>query len=87
MEVPTLPQMGQAVVAPTLAETSDTCLYHVNIIREDKGERTASAEMKKHAAMYIKGVRGAAALRDSIMKTNSTADLEEILNRIKDENT
>lgn len=78
---------GEIYVAPTLAETIDTCLYHVNLIREDKGERTASAEMKKHAAMYIKGVRGAAALRDSIMKTNSTADLEEILNRIKDENT
>ena len=71
--------------SPTLAEVIDTCLYHIRLIREDKGERSASAEMKKHAAMYIKGVRGAASLRDSIMKTNSTAELEAILTNIKNE--
>ena len=70
---------------PTLSEVVDTCLYHVQLIREDKGERTANAEMKKHAAMYIKGVRGAASLRDSIMKTSSTAELENILTSIKNE--
>ena len=70
---------------PTLSEVVDTCLYHVQLIREDKGERSASAEMKKHAAMYIKGVRGAASLRDSIMKTSSTAELENILTSIKNE--
>ena len=53
--------------SPTLGEVIDTCLYHIRLIREDKGERSASAEIKKHAVMYIKGVRGAASLRDSII--------------------
>ena len=72
---------------PTLSEIIDACIYHIRLIRHDKGERTASAEMKKHAALYIKGVRGAAAYRDSIMKTSSTNELEEILYKIRLENS
>ena len=48
-------------------------------MRADKGEYTASAEIKKHAALYIKGVRGAASIRDKIMKTHSTTEIEQIL--------
>lgn len=71
---------------PTLSEAIDTCLEHINLIREDKGEHTASAEIKKHAAMYIKGVRSAASVRDRIMKTHSTYEIEEILNELKSGN-
>lgn len=71
---------------PTLAQAIDTCIEHINLIREDKGEHTASAEIKKHAAMYIKGVRSAASVRDRIMKTHSTYEIEEILNELKNAN-
>ncbi len=71
---------------PTLAEAIDTCIEHINLIRADKGEHTASAEIKKHAAMYIKGVRSAASVRDRIMKTRSTYEIEEILNELKNTN-
>ena len=71
---------------PTLAEAIDTCIEHINLIRADKGEHTASAEIKKHAAMYIKGVRSAASVRDRIMKTHSTYEIEEILNDLKNAN-
>ncbi len=74
---------GREYLRPSLSETVDCCLRHIRLIREDKGERTASAEIKKHAAMYIKGVRSAAALRDRIMKSSSTAEIEEILNELK----
>ena len=60
----------------------NACLYHINLMRESKGERVAGAEIKKHAALYIKGVRGAAAVRDSIMKTDSTFDIEKILKEL-----
>ncbi len=69
-----------------LAEAIDTCIEHINLIREDKGEHTASAEIKKHAAMYIKGVHSAASVRDRIMKTHSTYEIEEILNELKNAN-
>ena len=71
---------------PTLSQAIDTCIEHINLIREDKGEHTASAEIKKHAAMYIKGVRSAASVRDRIMKTHSTYEIEEILNELKSAN-
>lgn len=71
---------------PTLAQAIDTCIEHINLIRADKGEHTASAEIKKHAAMYIKGVRSAASVRDRIMKTHSTYEIEEILNELKNAN-
>ena len=71
---------------PTLAQAIDTCIEHINLIRADKGEHTASAEIKKHAATYIKGVRSAASVRDRIMKTHSTYEIEEILNELKNAN-
>lgn len=64
---------------PSISEIIDTCLKHVELMRADKGEYTASAEIKKHAALYIKGVRGAASIRDKIMKTHSTTEIEQIL--------
>ncbi len=77
---------GEKFTNPTIAEIVDGCLYHIKLIREDKGEYTASAEMKKHAALYIKGVRSAASIRDRIMKTRSTAEIEEILLEVKKSN-
>ena len=74
---------GEKFDPPSIAQTVDTCLRHIEIMREDKGEYTASAEIKKHAALYIKGVRGAASMRDAIMKTRSTSEVEEILNGLK----
>ncbi len=78
---------GRDFIPPTLCEIIDTCLHHIDIMRQDKGEYTASAEIKKHAALYIKGVHGAASVRDKIMKTRSTAQIEEILNEIKSRGT
>ncbi len=71
---------------PTLGERFDTCLHHISLIREHKGEYTAAAEIKKHAALYIKGVRSAASVRDRIMKTTSTEEIENIINELKEEN-
>ncbi len=69
---------------PTLEESIDTCLYHVELMRRSKGERVASAEIKKHAALYIKGIRGAASIRDAIMKTASTSEIDEIIYGLKE---
>ncbi len=67
-----------------LPEMIDCCLYHIHLIREDKGEITASAEIKKHAALYVKGVRSAASIRDRIMKARSTGEIENIISELKE---
>ena len=77
---------GKEYIEPTLEERLDTCLRHVSLIRDSKGEHTAAAEIKKHAALYIKGVRSAASVRDRIMKTRSTEELEAIINELKEGN-
>lgn len=69
------------------SEIIDCCMYHIRLIREDKGEHIASAEIKKHATLYIKGMRSAAAIRDRIMKTRSTEEIEHILFEIIEEHT
>lgn len=73
---------NEQFIPPTLEEKIETCLCHVQSIRENKGEYTAAAEIKKHAALYIKGVRSAASVRDAIMKTHATAEIEEILRQL-----
>lgn len=77
---------GREFTPPTLSERLNTCLSHVSLIRDNKGEYTAAAEIKKHAALYIKGVRSAAAVRDRIMKTRSTSEIEDIINELKEGN-
>ena len=52
-------------------------------MREHKGEHVCSAEIKKHVALYIKGIHGAAEIRDRIMKTRSTEEIEAIINELK----
>ena len=53
---------------------------HMELLVKDKGENVAAAECRKHLAWYIKGVRGAAALRDEI---NRTENIEKTLELIK----
>jgi tRNA-dihydrouridine synthase len=64
---------------PSIEEKLNTCLSHISLIRDYKGEYTAAAEIKKHAALYIKGIRSAASIRDAIMKTKSTYEIEELI--------
>jgi nifR3 family TIM-barrel protein len=78
---------GKEYEQPTLEDRLDTCLSHISLIRDQKGEYTAAAEIKKHAALYIKGVRSAASVRDRIMKTSSTEEIENIINQLKEENS
>lgn len=77
---------GKEYEQPTLEDRLDTCLSHISLIRDQKCEYTAAAEIKKHAALYIKGVRSAASVRDRIMKTSSTEEIENIINQLKEEN-
>lgn len=72
--------------APELQERLTVCLEHIALIRDNKGEHTAAAEIKKHAALYIKGIRGSASIRDRIMKTSSTSEIEEIIGELMEAN-
>lgn len=76
---------GEDYSQPTISEKLDTCVQHIDLIKANKGEYTAAAEIKKHAAFYIKGIRSAASVRDRIMKTTSTDEIKSIINELREE--
>lgn len=76
---------GEEYIQPTLSERLDACVQHIDLIKANKGEYTAAAEIKKHAALYIKGIRSAASVRDRIMKTTSTDEIKSIINELREE--
>lgn len=55
---------------------------HMSLLIADKGEDVAACECRKHLAWYIKGVRGAAALRDEINRTEKLEDTLSLIRKI-----
>ena len=63
----------------TAAERLPVALRHLSLLVENKGEKVAVREMRKHAAWYTKGVRNAARAREQVNQAASAAQLAEIL--------
>lgn len=57
-------ERGEALESPSLEERMSVMLRHMELACVYKEEGQAMREMRKHAAWYIKGVRGAARLRN-----------------------
>ena len=56
---------------PTMRERMETALAHACDMIARKGERVALAEVRKHMSWYCRGVRGAAAVRNALMRAES----------------
>jgi tRNA-dihydrouridine synthase B len=64
---------------PDLREKIDMILRHAGMLVAEKGERAAILEMRKHAAWYLKGVRGSSALRGKLNAIVAEAELKTLL--------
>ena len=69
---------GRILPEPPLSERMLVLLRQAAATVEDKGERTALLEMRKHAAWYIKGLRGAANFRRRCGEISTMAELEKL---------
>jgi len=69
---------GTVLPEPTPDERTAMMLRHVQLLCEYKSERHGMREARKHAAWYLKGMRGGAALRQRAVTITSYAELEEI---------
>ena len=69
---------------PPIEERMEIMVRHIKSLCENKGDYVGMREARKHAAWYIKGIRGAAALRQEIGSLESFEQLEEIINRVID---
>ncbi len=71
---------------PPVSERMLVMLRHIKRICEYKGERVGIREARKHAAWYIKGIKGAASYRQQVGALESIEELEKLAFRIVCEN-
>ena len=74
---------GTVPPAPTNDERADAFLRQLDLCIEEKGERLAVRQMRKHAAYYIKGASGSAALRKKAVEAESRADFEAVFSEFR----
>ena len=72
---------------PPVSERMRVMIKHIERICEYKGEKVGIKEARKHAAWYIKGMRGAAAYRQQICMLSSIEQLHELAYKIAVENS
>lgn len=69
---------GEILPEPSSAEKIDKALYHLDMMYNFKGQRGV-VEMRKHLAWYLKGIKGAALLRDKINRLENIDDIKKVL--------
>lgn len=72
---------------PPVSERMRVMVKHIKRICEYKGERVGIREARKHAAWYIKGIKGAASYRQQVGMLESIEQLEELAYKIMIENS
>lgn len=68
--------------APTDEEKIKMLMKHLDLIIEDKGERIAVREIRKHVGWYIKGMHGAAAFRREVNSIDDAAVMRTAIERL-----
>lgn len=74
---------GVRLPDPPFSERMDALRAQARMAAEEKGERAALREMRKHAAWYFTGLRGAAALRREAGTIAAFSDLDSLCERAK----
>lgn len=73
---------GVILPEPPVSERMAVMLKHIKLICEYKGESVGIREARKHAAWYIKGIKGAAAYRKQVGTLSSIEELEKLAAQI-----
>jgi len=64
---------------PSIEEVVDMALRHFLLLSELKGEAAAAREMRRHTAWYVKGLPGAARVRQKLVGVSSFKEAQFIL--------
>ena len=76
---------GEKFSTPTLSERIETAVDLVRSIVSEKGEFTGIREARGRASHFIKGLPGAAAVRDRLNHAETMLEFEEIIRTLKEE--
>ncbi|WP_078543178.1 tRNA dihydrouridine synthase DusB [Litchfieldia alkalitelluris] len=72
-------ETGELMPEPGVKEKIDVCILHLDRLIDLKSEHIAVREMRKHAAWYLKGIRGNAIVRNKVNECNTRQDLVTLL--------
>jgi nifR3 family TIM-barrel protein len=72
-------ETGKILDDPTPREKIDVAMLHLDRLIALKGENVAVREMRKHAAWYLKGIRGNGTIRNKVNETNTRNGVAELL--------
>lgn len=64
---------------PAEKEKYNVIMRHMELMKEKKSEKVSVFESRKHLAWYIKGIEGAAAVRDKINRTETFEGMADII--------
>jgi len=70
---------GELPPEPTVREKIEICLLHAERLIALKGPRVGVLEMRKHAAWYLKGLRGSTHVKNLINAVETEEELRRIL--------
>ena len=73
---------GIILPEPEIEEKMGIMINHIKTLCEYKGDYVGMREARKHAAWYIKGIRGAASLRQEIGSLETISQLEDIAEKV-----
>ncbi|MEW9052989.1 MAG: tRNA dihydrouridine synthase DusB [Neobacillus sp.] len=72
-------ETGKLIEEPSVREKIDVCILHLDRLIALKNEKIAVREMRKHAAWYLKGVRGSGLVRNAVNECNTRDQLVNLL--------
>lgn len=73
---------GILLPEPTVEERMATMLTHIRLLVAYKGEGTGMREARRHAAFYLKGLPGAASMRNECASLTGITQLEALAERV-----
>ncbi|MBQ0106254.1 MAG: tRNA dihydrouridine synthase DusB [Armatimonadetes bacterium] len=76
---------GEVLPEPSFRERIELAREHNAILRQFHGDSRASKEMRGVVAMYIRGFDFSAKIRNLVMQSKSTYEIEEILDNVLSE--
>ena len=74
-------ETGEKLPEISNEEKYKVILEHFDLLLKEKGEYTATREIRKHIAWYVKGMPNASEMRDKINSVESEKDFKEILKK------
>lgn len=75
-------ESGELMGEPSVREKIDVCILHLDRLIALKSEYVAVREMRKHAAWYLKGIKGNAKARTAVNTCNTRDELVNLLNEL-----